>query len=1108
MRMTSINGQNVTTQFAELPGVVGRLAEARADRMRFRVWLGLVTWVLAAFCIVALVMWIDWMWVVPPWVRSLAVPAMLGVSVFLLSRYRRPYSGAEAAADAEARFPALGQRLRTVLQYAEGAAPTVPASPGLLAELGRDTDRQAAAIDFRKLIPWPVFERRAIALFLTTIVGVIALVASPSLRTAFLRMLFLPVHYTAISVEPGDLTLKAGEDLKLAVTLSGRPVSEAHWFHRKKTGGEWIAASLASEPKAGERPRPLEGVLAATLKDCQEDLEYRVAAGEVASPTFNVKVVHPLLLKTAHAKVTPPPYTRQPPVVLKEGDWNAIEGSRVELEFQLDRAPGAAELNVSSGGKLLPEKVALQIDGAKITGTLASVSRDLELELSATASDGITLEPAKRRIKVAADREPTLKIIEPEESLAVIPTTEVPIQVEARDDFGVGLLGINYKIGDGPEETLHLGRLADQPLTARALETLYLEKHAIDYPAAITYYAFAEDNFPEKPHRVVSELRFIDILPFKQEYQFLDSEGEGSCNGSSTSLEELIARQRENLNRTFALERDPAVEDAAAARLAKYEGELHAATAELAQGIAKIAGPIPALDEAVAAMQSAHDSLKAKDFARARPLEEAALRGLIAARKNMRKILKQSSSSQASACRKFDRQQAQKLRRPPAKESEQRLAALEGDIRDLARREEKFSEEIEPKGSGGPQVDPPEQQQKPSQSSSKQSSKSSSKSSTGASSNAASSSQSAPKESSLAEQQKQATQEAERLKKLAQEDEALTESARRRLEQAGNTVQDSSRAMDEARKAEAAAKAREAARQLESLARQVGALKASELSDRLARERDFAQAIARAERELGQTLERQAGAPQAAGDAKGVLAGRQRELADDAAALADVLEQLKAAARLEDRELAQTIAGAESASPPRDIENSMRQNASTIGSGQTEQAARAAAAAAGRLEALAQDLEQARRAAAGPKLERLLAAEKEAAALQDRLRSVQQKSGQAAVERALGELAERIDRLASRDGSLRQATDQLASAVRMGHGGSWSQSDQPPQGEASFFVPPTVYTTTLGAVTAALQAKIQEMIVENTLVERTGPVPPEYKKLVEDYYRVLSQDLR
>ena len=57
-------------------------------------------------------------------------------------------------------------------------------------------------------------------------------------------------------------------------------------------------------------------------------------------------------------------------------------------------------------------------------------------------------------------------------------------------------------------------------------------------------------------------------------------------------------------------------------------------------------------------------------------------------------------------------------------------------------------------------------------------------------------------------------------------------------------------------------------------------------------------------------------------------------------------------------------------------------------------------------------------------------------------------------------------------------------------------------------MPPTVYTQSLAAVVSALQAKIQELVLENALVERTGPVPPQCKDLVEDYYRVLSQDLR
>jgi Domain of unknown function (DUF4175) len=1099
---------NANPPFAQIPGALGKLNQARDEQQRFRIWFGLAWFFLGALGICALFLLIDWVWVAPAWVRALALPALIALAVLIVLRSRRPYSSPQAAVDAEKHFPTLGQRLRTLLQYADPASTStpVPASPGLLRALAHQTDKRTAALDFRKLVPWPRFERTAIALFLATIVALVALFASPSLRTAALRMLLVPAHYTTMRVEPGDGTLKAGETLKLAVTLDGRAVKSAHWFKRTKNGGGWIAHSLAPLTEPGESAKPLVGLLTANVEDCQEDFEYRVVAGEVQSSVFQVNVVHPLLLTTVQATVTPPAYTRQPSVVLKEGNWNAIEGSRVEIEIALDRSPAAAELTLSTAGRALPEKVRLRIEGTKLSGVIASVTKDVELEITARASDGMALEPEKRRIKVAADREPTLRFVQPEEALAVIPTTEVPTRVEARDDFGVTALGINFKIGDGPEETLHLARFTEKPLTAAALETLYLEKHSLDFKGAITYYAFVEDNYSPKPHRVVSDLRFIDILPFKQDYEFAEGEGSGSCNGGSVSLEELIARQRDNLNRTCALERASGVDDAAAKRLARYQGELQAATAEFAQGIAAIAGPVPALEKAVEEMKSAATALESKDAATARPREEAALTGLIAARQNLRKMLKQSSSSSASACRKFDRQQSQKLRRPPATENKKQLAALEKDLRELAKREERFSEQIEPNGSGGPQVEPPEADNAAPKSSAKATTKSSPQGSKSGSSPGQSTGEQSAGAAGLAEQQRQAAGEAERLDKLAQEDEAATADARRRASQAAGDVSSSSSAMGENRTAEAARKARDAARRLKTLARQVGALHAKELSEQLAREREFAQEIARAQRELAGALEKQAASGQTNPDA-GRLSDRQRELAEDTAAVADVLDQIKAAARLDDRELAQAIDQAESTSPPRDVERAMRQNALAIGAGKTATAAVDGAAAAQRLEALVHDLEGARRAAAGPELERLLAAEKEAAALQERLRTVRQASQQAGAERAFEDLAGRLDRLAPGEGALRQAAENMTNAGRTGNG-TWTHGDKTQDGEASYSVPPTVYTQTIAAAIAALQAKIQEMVLENSLVERNGPVPPLYKKLVDDYYRVLSQDLR
>ena len=164
------------------------------------------------------------------------------------------------------------------------------------------------------------------------------------------------------------------------------------------------------------------------------------------------------------------------------------------------------------------------------------------------------LEAESFRIKVAPMSKPTIRFIRPEESLAVTPTTEVPIQVEAGDDFGVSRLGINYKVGDGPEETLHLADFKDQPVTAQALATLYLEKHKLDL--------HRWDHLLRIRRRQLSaraasgRLRAAIHRHPAVQARVRARRGGGTCSERSLTLEELIARQRVNLNRTFAFERD------------------------------------------------------------------------------------------------------------------------------------------------------------------------------------------------------------------------------------------------------------------------------------------------------------------------------------------------------------------------------------------------------------------------------------------------------------------------------------------------------------------------------------------------------------------------
>ncbi len=202
-----------------------------------------------------------------------------------------------------------------------------------------------------------------------------------------------------------------------------------------------------------------------------------------------------------------------------------IDGSDVQFALEMNREPQSAALELETTGDASPRTIPLAIEGTKLTGMISKVVAEQTYAIVARAADGVELDRTSYQIKIQRDEPPTVRFLRPEEELAVIATAEVPIEVAAADDFGVARVGISCKVGNGPEESLDLRDHTDQPLTVRAMATLYLEKHKLTYTDGITYYAFVEDNHPVKPHRVVSELRFIDILPYKQTFQYVEGGG-------------------------------------------------------------------------------------------------------------------------------------------------------------------------------------------------------------------------------------------------------------------------------------------------------------------------------------------------------------------------------------------------------------------------------------------------------------------------------------------------------------------------------------------------------------------------------------------------------
>jgi len=498
----------------------------------------------------------------------------------------------------------------------------------------------------------------------------------------------------------------------------------------------------------------------------------------------------------------------------------------------------------------------------------------------------------------------------------------------------------------------------------------------------------------------------------------------------------------------------PTPDAATVRRLAKTERELAEATAEFTAGIEERAGPVPCLHEAQEAMEQAVAALEKQQVRPAGGFEEAALVGLIKARQNLRQFLSQNSNS-ASDCRKFDAQQQQKLRKPPPKDKKAELAKLQEQIEKLAQEEKKFSEEMAGKGGGA----------KPSES-----------------------------PSSPAERQEKAAAKAEELQRQVGEDEALTDLARERMDAAAGSVKGSAKSAKEGRNREAGQQAAEAAEQLERLARQVAGLKAPELGTRLAQGEGLARELARRQQGLGKELRD--------GDA-GSKADEERRLTEEARTLADLLKRLEQDAAGKNADLARQLREAGEANPPEKAAEQMGRAAGALKAGKAEQARRDIDESARLLDGLGRQLEAARRGMGQAQLERLMALEKQAAEAQKALDAVNGDRQKAEAEKQVSELREAVEGLRPADPKLTEAAAKLRPGT-----GDWRRRPEPHDPRLGAYVPPQEYTEGVPQVIQVLQAKIQEVILRDALLDKDEAVPPQYKALVEEYYRLLSEDLR
>ncbi len=1049
----------------------------QAFRRRFRavtrqIWSlhvgrGLARTVLVAAVLVAAVATADYFLELQWAIRagSLAVVAAI-VAVLTALWIVRPalaWNRTRVASELEGLFPRLGQRLRTATQHGERSADELArdgVAPGLVAALEEETAEKVKPLPFQAALPVrPVLITAAVALVCVAAVAAVA-VLLPEWRTALVRVALAPTPYTTLSATPSADTVDEGTNVDIVATMSGR-VRPAVVLNLREPGEtEWRQETMDAT----------DGGFTARLPKIRVTTEFFVAAGPERTPVREIVVRHALKIVNIHAEVTSPAYTGVAPAVYESGSFSAVQGSTAKLRFELDRAPTSAALVVKDPAKPRdpPRRLPVTVQDRNISVELP-LTADMEYSVVALDGDGMQLVANRQRVRVTADQPPSVWIETPGEGLEVHTLAEVMIRARARDDFGLSKVGIVFQINNEEERTLILYDV-NQPhqREAKAEQVLMLEQFLLTQKDCVAYYAFAEDARPDGPQRTTTELRFIDIRPFLRTFRLVDAPDEmpGGMQRDLILLDEVIARQRFNLNQTIRLESRskvridlPQVE-----KVAAFENKLAGQTHDLADFLIGLGVDGAAiLAQAEEAMLSSVDSLNNAKFTTAINQERDALRFLMEARNTVQQALIKQPKAVRAQARAFDRLQRQKLRRPNA--DAETLAQLAGELGKLADEEDQVARDIagnmaaggmgmgEKDGNADPKTKPMPGGTDP---------KIEPKNGKGGMDPAQ-------------EKQDDIAGRATALEKVAANAKGLTGLAKSRIGEAAKAANAAADALGQGNRPAARTEVDKAKDLFRTASKQVAALAAEEAAQQLAAARDMANEIAMQIAPPSEPMKNMGAGGM--GDGKMPMTGvggngdgkmpGLGNAAEEAQSLKDVLEKLagspaegdadaarKAGAILKQEDLGAAIGRLEK--PGAEGDKGERQDL------------------ADRFAALGQKLDQAYRETVAPRLEEIGKLEREANDLEQRAATADDAADWRRLQRQGAEFIERLE--AAGLGNI--AGEELRAALK-------SVSGREPFGKG------------IAVAHTRLVAKLQEFVAQDRFTTGNEAVPPEYKDLVE-----------
>ena len=471
----------------------------------------------------------------------------------IIKRHFAPMTLRDIALKVEERHPELEDRLVSAIQF--GDRPTDdPMQAHMINRLVTDAVEESKSIDFKATVDKRQKNKRVAAAFLAFLICGLTVITFPNQTETALRRIFTPwkktdpILTTKLAVKPGKARILRGQSLPIEVEITGKKADQATIIYTRLDPNQ---TDVLIEKKIKMVPfETQENYFGYEIFNVDHEMKYYIVVNETESEHFTVKVFDVPKVEDIEISYSFPAYTKMKPVIQRgNGDIRAIVGTEATVRIMPNKPIQTATIQI--GGN---EQKSMQID--ELITYQAEILENTKYTVDLFCIDGFKNQiPIEYEIIAIPDKKPEVAIKNPGRDIKATKLEEVSVTAEATDDFGLAELDLTYSVGSSANRQLPIETsLTETDKNISRSYTFYLEEIDIEPGDVISYFAEATDNNTRTgPGKATSQIYFIEVKPFNERYEEMDSQGESQDENSPAVklMAKLAGGQKQIIRETW-----------------------------------------------------------------------------------------------------------------------------------------------------------------------------------------------------------------------------------------------------------------------------------------------------------------------------------------------------------------------------------------------------------------------------------------------------------------------------------------------------------------------------------------------------------------------------